>query len=454
MGGTMAAGGGNKATGNATNTGAPAWTSGATGNNAIGGPGNPTAAAGGGAVPAGTGQIGGDWATPGTDAFNNMNNALTTQPMGNLVNILQSGGMGGTMNSAMNNLAGSTGSNDWMNQAAGMFNQMGQQGTQNYQDILNASKSPWANEQYLTDTASGKMLAGNPYVEDIVKKGQDEAGTGVNQMFAAGGRYGGGANQGTLADSYQNVGNQFRGAQYDAERNRQLQAANAISGEQGQRGQLGLGAAQGMGNIQSGAASGLGGLGQNAMQNWMGSQQAAAGLQNQGIQNQFGAMGQLGNVQANKMFDAQQQAGVGEATTAASQAQINDLINQWTSGDMEDWSRLGGLLSAGTGSAGSYGTQTGSQTSSSQPGWGSILGGVLSLVGMSDRRTKTDIEPLNATLAGVPLYQYRYRIDPTTSHIGVMADEAKELHPDAVIEINGYDFVDYGVLLERQTEWA
>ena len=30
-----------------------------------------------------------------------------------------------------------------------------------------------------------------------------------------------------------------------------------------------------------------------------------------------------------------------------------------------------------------------------------------------------------------------------------MADEAKELHPDAVIEIDGYDYVNYALLQER-----
>ena len=43
------------------------------------------------------------------------------------------------------------------------------------------------------------------------------------------------------------------------------------------------------------------------MTNWLGAQQTAAGIQNQGVQNMLQGMGQLSNVQNNKMFDANQQ---------------------------------------------------------------------------------------------------------------------------------------------------
>jgi hypothetical protein len=47
---------------------------------------------------------------------------------------------------------------------------------------------------------------------------------------------------------------------------------------------------------------------------------------------------------------------------------------------MQGWAKLGGLLSAATGSAGNWGTQSGSTTQSSKPGWGQIIGGILSLI--------------------------------------------------------------------------
>ena len=396
MGGTMQAGGG-KATGGTANTGTPTWTSGATGNNALATTtGNPVATTGGsptgmtqgsdttiasGAASPATPALQGNWWEPGTDAYNQMNNLMATQPMGNLVNILQSGGLGEAGNQVLQNLLGASGSNSWMNQASDLFTKLGgPEGTANFQNLYNAAGQPGAAQNYLGETAAGGMLKSNPYIDAMVTKGQDEAQTGLNQMFAAGGRYGSGTNQGVVADSFQDISNKFRGEEYDRERARQMAAAGAISQEQ--LGRMGVqgNAAQGVGGLQTAGAQGLGGLGQNAMSNWLSAQGGAGTLANQGIQNQFGAMGQLGNVQNNKMFDATQQAGVGREVDTATQQQINDLINQWTQGDMVDWSRLGGLLSAGTGSAGNWGTQSGTSEQSSQPGWGSILGGVLSLL--------------------------------------------------------------------------
>lgn len=67
----------------------------------------------------------------------------------------------------------------------------------------------------------------------------------------------------------------------------------------------------------------------------------------------------------------------------------------------------------------------------------------------SDRRLKQDIVPLGMKLAGVPVYAFRYINDLETPQIGVMADEVRPVHPDAVTEIGGYDHVNYGLLRWR-----
>jgi hypothetical protein len=67
----------------------------------------------------------------------------------------------------------------------------------------------------------------------------------------------------------------------------------------------------------------------------------------------------------------------------------------------------------------------------------------------SDRRLKQDIQPINGSLAGAPLYLFKYRADPEKYQVGVMADEVRPLHPDAVIPVDGYDMVDYGLLAKR-----
>jgi len=83
-------------------------------------------------------------------------------------------------------------------------------------------------------------------------------------------------------------------------------------------------------------------------------------------------------------------------------------------------------------------------------GIGSAVAGALPWASwLSDRRAKTDIMPIGASLAGAPLYTFRYWTDMDTVQIGVMADEVKKIHPDAVHMINGFDHVDYGLLRRR-----
>ena len=53
-------------------------------------------------------------------------------------------------------------------------------------------------------------------------------------------------------------------------------------------------------------------------------------------------------------------------------------------------------------------------------GAGGLAGGIAAF---SDRRLKTDIMPLGASVAGVPLYEFAYRWEPGVRRWGVMADE-------------------------------
>lgn len=61
----------------------------------------------------------------------------------------------------------------------------------------------------------------------------------------------------------------------------------------------------------------------------------------------------------------------------------------------------------------------------------------------SDRRLKTDVERIGE-FKGLPLYSYRYIWGEPG--IGVMADEAKALYPEAVVTVGGYDMVNYEAL--------
>lgn len=258
------------------------------------------------------------WATPGTSEYGNMNTALQTAPMAAATQTFAQGGIGPSTQSSLPQLS---------------------QG-QNFQDIFASAGQPGAVQQSLGGTARGDFLRGSPYLDDILSRNAQLVADKTNAMFAAGGRYGSGANQGVLADSIARSTNEILNANYQSERDRQIQAASAIGSEQ--QGRLGQ---------QLGAAGGL-------VQSRLG----AAGLENQGFQNMLGMIQQLPTIQNNKVFDANQQMQVGGMIDKSAQDRLSDLIGQWQRGDMEDWSRLGGLISGATGAAGNYGTQTGTST--------------------------------------------------------------------------------------------
>ena len=80
------------------------------------------------------------------------------------------------------------------------------------------------------------------------------------------------------------------------------------------------------------------------------------------------------------------------------------------------------------------------------------LGGLYGLLGTaggaaimaSDRRLKRMIEPIGKMeKSGLTVYRYQYKCSKKWQ-VGVMADEVKEVYPDAVVKgMHGYDMVDY-----------
>ena len=87
--------------------------------------------------------------------------------------------------------------------------------------------------------------------------------------------------------------------------------------------------------------------------------------------------------------------------------------------------------------------------------WNSLfqLGGSLGSAAIlgSDRRLKRDIVRVGQTSSGIPTYTFRYRdgMGPQGEYYGVMADEARKIIPEAVIEHeSGYLMVDYSRIPE------
>ena len=91
-------------------------------------------------------------------------------------------------------------------------------------------------------------------------------------------------------------------------------------------------------------------------------------------------------------------------------------------------------------------------TKSSQPWGGALLGAVAgglgSFVGaggkFSDIRLKEDIREVGITNAGLPVYTYRYKGEPTV-HMGVMAQDVANSQPHALgPTVHGFMSVNYG----------
>jgi hypothetical protein len=76
-----------------------------------------------------------------------------------------------------------------------------------------------------------------------------------------------------------------------------------------------------------------------------------------------------------------------------------------------------------------------------------IMGGLFGLgqagIMASDERLKEGIEPVGAEVAGNPVYEYSYKDDPDTRHIGVMAQDVLKTRPDAVVPMGKYLGVNY-----------
>ena len=83
---------------------------------------------------------------------------------------------------------------------------------------------------YAMDTLGGKYLNGNPYTEQMVRMGEQDAGNAVNGAFSLAGRTGGGNHAERLAQGVANAGNQIRFGQYNQERAHQDAAMGQLPG--------------------------------------------------------------------------------------------------------------------------------------------------------------------------------------------------------------------------------
>lgn len=114
---------------------------------------------------------------------------------------------------------------------AGMERQAGQQSAQNpvLQGLVDGGMEGYgvANKA-LMDTASGGSLAGNPYLNDMLKTSTGRAADAVNAQFSGAGRFGSASHAGVLADRLGGIETGARFENYNNERQRQLAAAGVL----------------------------------------------------------------------------------------------------------------------------------------------------------------------------------------------------------------------------------
>lgn len=186
-------------------------------------------------------------------------------------------------------------------------------GTRSIYQGIGEALSPYASGEYLQGD-------GNPFYRQRLDKEIGDSNALIQSQFSGAGRYGGAANQNTIADNTSNM--LLKGLEDDFNR----QTTNQFN-------------ALGMAKDVTGAM---------------------AGLDQQNFTNRLTGAG--ATLQAGGILDQQ------------AQKQLQDKVSQWYANDNQDWQRLGMLQSAAAGAAGPYGNQT---ATSQQPiGIGGILSGL------------------------------------------------------------------------------
>ena len=105
---------------------------------------------------------------------------------------------------------------------------------------------------------------------------------------------------------------------------------------------------------------------------------------------------------------------------------------------------LANYISAIQGNYGSQSYQT-SPGPSALSQIGQAVGIAGTLAGMSDARVKENIVPEGTKWKGLNVYTYNY-IGDSTPRRGVMAQEVEGIYPDAVGEVHGIKYVNYGAI--------
>lgn len=274
----------------------------------------------------------------------------------NASNVLNNGGITGSMGGALGAIDG----------VASGQNSIGT--GQAYQNMYNQAGGPSATETNLSDVAAGANRGGNTALMESLGRGADDIAQRVNMEASAMGRGGSVAHMGAMAND---VGNYYSDAlladdQYS--RGEQMQANSMLDAQRN----------QGFNN-QMGALSGQSGVEGANIANQMNAGQAAFGAGNQANQT-AAAYSQLAPQLYNNQFAGSDRLmQVGALNEDLNTRQMNDDYRQYQEGQNQERQGIEWLnaINSGAGSLGSTGTSTatGPATSSLSGGMGGALGG-------------------------------------------------------------------------------
>ena len=175
---------------------------------------------------------------------------------------------------------------------------------------------------------------------------------------------------------------------------------------------------------------------------------AASDLYGQERQNQMFGMKYAPELAQQDYYDINQLGAAGTIRQAQDQALIDESVRRYDYDQTKDLNWQNAYLQM---LQGAYpgGTSTGTSTQRGGPsGFQSALGTGLSLASLafpfirSDARVKENIEPVGELNNGLPVYVYNYKGDPTPQ-IGLLAQDVREVKPDAVADFGGLLMVDY-----------
>jgi len=131
----------------------------------------------------------------------------------------------------------------------------------------------------------------------------------------------------------------------------------------------------------------------------------------------------------------QTQADVGAQRRAMTQEAINQDMARYNYEAMAPMSDLQQYMSNISGDYG--GTSTATPSALSQ------IGQIVGILGaISDIRAKENITPVGK-YKGMNVYDFNYKWSPER-HRGLMAQEVEQVKPEAVGDINGLKYIDYG----------